>query len=101
MSLTSDKTTPVKRNYAFLIPFISALLIVLLLSFMDEGNYNFSWLTDPGSWAAFGIYMVIFFVIQSLIYNFVLSFLKGVTKNIIMLVVITPLIFLLVLWLFF
>jgi hypothetical protein len=79
------------------IPFISALLIVLFLAFIDEGYYDFRWMTDAGSWVAFGVYTAIFFGIQALIYNFALRGLKGVMKNLIMLGVITPAIMMMIL----
>lgn len=99
--MSATETLPQARNFKILIPFISALLMVLFFAFIDEGYYDFRWMSDPGSWAAFGIYLAIFFVIQSLIYNFALSFLKGALKNIIMLGVVTPALVVLILWLVF
>ncbi len=101
MNTTTTNTVPVKRNYAILIPFISALLSVLFLAFIDEGYYDFRWMADAGSWVAFGIYIAIFFVLQALIYNFALSALNGSMKNILMLAVVTPGILILILWLIF
>ena len=31
---------------------ISSLSMILLLAFIDEGNYNFSWVYDAGTWGA-------------------------------------------------
>ena len=99
--MSTANALPVKRNFTILIPLVSALLIVFFLAFIDEGYYSVSWMNDPSSWAAFGVYLAIFFIIQALIYNFALSFLKGVTRNIVMLAVVTPLIFALIVWMGF
>ena len=99
--MSTANSLPGKKDYAILIPFVSALLIVLFLSFIDEGYYSFSWVKDPSSWPAFGIYLAIFFIIQAIIYNFALNFLKGAKRNIVMLGVVTPLIFALIVWMGF
>ncbi len=90
IDMSTTKALTRQRNFECLIPFISALLIVLFFSYIDEGNYDFRWVMDPGSCIAFGIYMAIFFAIKSLIYNFALSSLKGISKIIIMFGVVTP-----------
>jgi hypothetical protein len=85
-----------QRKFGLIIPFVSSLLIVLILSYVDEGYYDFRWMRDPGSWVAFGLLITIFFAMTALIYNFVLGSLKGSLKTVIMLGVITPGIILLI-----
>ncbi len=98
---SATESISAQRNYQLIVPFVSALLIVLFLFFIDEGYYDFRWMTDPGNWLAFLMYLAVFFVIQSLIYNFGLSYLKGPVKNILMLGVVTVGIVFLILWLVF
>lgn len=97
--MSRANSLPVRRDYEILIPFVSALFIVLFFSFIDEGYYDFRWMTDPSGWLAFGIYLAVFFALLSLVYNFGLTFLKGATKNLVMLGVITPGLIFLILWL--
>ncbi len=98
--MTTTENLELQRKYDMLIPFLSALVIVLFLSYIDEGYYDFRWMSDPGSWVAFGMYIAVFFALLSLVYNFGLTFLKGRTKNLVMLGVITPGLIFLILWIF-
>ena len=41
---------------------IIALAVTFFLAFIDEGYYSMQWMSDPGNWVAFAIYVLIFFV---------------------------------------
>lgn len=97
--MSATENLVLQRKYDLLIPFLSSIIIVLFFSYIDEGYYDFRWMTDPGSWLAFGIYLAVFFALLSLVYNFGLTFLKGTTKNLVMLGVIPPGLIFLILWL--
>lgn len=75
----------------------SSILITLFLFFIDEGYYNFKWMTHWGNWVAFVIYVVPIFLAQVLVYRLIpekyrgrgiaaLSILIGVTMGILFVV---------------
>jgi len=41
-----------------------AVVLTLFLAYIDEGNYDFSWTADPGSWIAVFMYITVFLVLQ-------------------------------------
>lgn len=41
-------------------PFLSALVIVMFLFFIDEGYYDFRWMKDAGNWLVFVFYLAFF-----------------------------------------
>lgn len=82
-----------------LLPFLSALGIVMFLFFIDEGYYDFRWMGDPGNWIVFGLYMGIMFLFQWLISHFLLRRLHGTRKAIAMLAGVMPATIILFLWL--
>lgn len=45
-----------KFNLGIIIPIGSALFVVFLLFFIDEGYYNFNWMKEPMNWFAFFLY---------------------------------------------
>jgi uncharacterized protein YqgC (DUF456 family) len=49
----------------------SALIITLFLFFVDEGFYNYQWMSNGDNWIAFGIYFLILFLGQFLTYLFI------------------------------
>ena len=55
-----------------LILLISSVFVTLFLAFIDEGNYNFVWVYDLGSWVAFLIYTMMIFFMQFLVFKVIL-----------------------------
>ena len=46
----------------------AAIGLTLFLFFIDEGFYDFRWLSDPGNWIAFAIYVTAAFLGQLTFY---------------------------------
>ena len=61
-------------------PFLSALVIVMFLFFIDEGYYDFRWMKDAGNWLVFVFYLAFFFLFQWLVWKFILRRLTGWQK---------------------
>ncbi len=59
------------NNYPLIVA--TALILTLFLAFIDEGNYNFAWINDLGSWIAMLIYTSFFFLILFLIVKVILG----------------------------
>ncbi|MDY8138224.1 hypothetical protein [Aquimarina sp. 2201CG5-10] len=59
---------------------ISSILITSFLFFIDEGNYNFSWVTEPFVWLVFLLYAIPIFLGQLLLLKIVLKRLNGLNK---------------------
>jgi hypothetical protein len=55
------------RNALILVT--SSILLTLFLFFIDEGYYNFKWMTDIFNWFFFLIYFAVFLFGQFIIYN--------------------------------
>ena len=64
-----------------LVAITANVLVVLFLFFIDEGNFDFSWASNPGGWFAFGVYTVGILFCQCLTYLFILRKYKGEYKN--------------------
>lgn len=64
-----------------LVSILANVLVILFLFFIDEGNFNFSWATNPGGWFAFGFYFTGIMLCQCLTYLLVLRKYKGRYKN--------------------
>ena len=64
MQTVINKLNQEKSAY---ILFASALLISFFLFFIDEGNYNLGWMTNPGNWLVFLIYLGLLFGTQLII----------------------------------
>jgi len=71
MASTETNTPPKDNNLSLLIA--SSVLITMLLAFIDEGNYNFQWVYDFGSWIAFFMYSIVFFFFQFLVFKVLLK----------------------------
>jgi hypothetical protein len=65
----------------FLVYFLSAIGITLILFFIDEGYYNFNWMMNIGNWIAFLIYVTGLLVGQFLSNYFILRKYKGEKKT--------------------
>lgn len=60
------------------LPFIlSSILITFLLFYIDEGNYNFEWMLEPGSWVVFFIYAFPLYLTQVLFSKVIVKPQKG------------------------
>ncbi|MCB0601144.1 MAG: hypothetical protein KDC28_07950 [Saprospiraceae bacterium] len=57
----NTSTNPDKHLHIFL---TTALLITFFLFFIDEGNFNLSWMSDGGNWFVFAIYIGLLFAVQ-------------------------------------
>ena len=56
---------------------VSAVIVTLALLYIDEGYYNFSWMSNIGNWIVGAVYAGIIAAIQIAIYKLVLFPLKG------------------------
>lgn len=56
---------------------ISAIIVTLVLLYIDEGYYNFSWMSNIGNWIVGSMYVAAIAAIQIAIYKLVLFPLKG------------------------
>lgn len=81
---------PYSRKSDLITPLVAALIIVLILFYIDEGYYDFRWMADWGNWFVFGIYLLVFFPIQWLISHFVLYKLTGWKKTAVMVGITVP-----------
>lgn len=73
------------------IPFFSAVLITMILFFIDEGYYDFRWMLSWGNWIVFGIYIILLFPVQWLISRFLFVNFIGWKKALLMFFVGIPL----------
>lgn len=73
--LSAPKKSPLKSIL------ISNITVVLLLFFIDEGAFNFRWMSQPGNWFAFFIYFSGIFLCQYFVYAVILRKYKGKEKN--------------------
>lgn len=51
-------------NHMALFPLVSAIIVTMFLFYIDEGYYSFAWMTEPGAWIIFSIYVFILFSMQ-------------------------------------
>ena len=61
--------------YAFV-----SFFFVFILGFIDEGNYNFRWMLDPGSWVALAVYALAIFAGMLLVSQVFLKRFSGMGK---------------------
>ncbi len=57
-----------------------SILFVIFLGFIDEGNYNFRWITDTGSWIALAVYALAILLGELLVSEFFLKRFSGMGK---------------------
>ncbi|PCJ01447.1 MAG: hypothetical protein COB15_00560 [Flavobacteriales bacterium] len=81
----SNTIKPTKKNEILLLP-LSSILITLFFCFIDEGYYNFNWMTDIGNWITFFIYAILIFLFQLLLYKVVLKKYQGKYKAVLSIV---------------
>ncbi len=60
MSAQTNSEITASRNHLAIL-FTSSVLITFLLFFVDEGYYNFNWMTNIGSWIPFVVYLLAIF----------------------------------------
>lgn len=65
-----------------LILLISAIIITIFLFFIDEGYYDFRWMSDAGNWIPFFIYLVVIFILQLVFSDIILKKYHGKNKTI-------------------
>ena len=75
------QSLPNHKEVDLLSPFVSTLIIVMFLFFIDEGYYDFRWMAEWGNWMVFSIYLLIFFPVQWLISHFIFNKLTGWKKT--------------------
>ncbi len=75
---------------------VLALVGTFILAYIDEGNYNFHWMKDRGSWIAVLLYTTFFFTAQLFVYKVVLHNMQSGMKR----VLLTPLLAIAVLLVF-
>lgn len=61
----TDKTNIAKT---FGIQVILAVVLTIILFYIDEGFYSFTWMTQPGNWVVFGLYVGIIVLFQWVLY---------------------------------
>lgn len=59
----------------------SAVLISMLLFFVDEGYYDFRWMSNVGNWIAFAVYVGVIFSFQLLFFKLLLKNYTGRAKT--------------------
>lgn len=72
--------TILSKRKELLILMTSSILITLFLFFIDEGNYNFNWATEPFVWIVFLIYAVPIFLGQLAMSKIVLKKISRIHK---------------------
>ncbi len=73
---TNDKTTP----YEIPLMLLAALAFTILMAYIDEGNYNFNWMNEGGSWIAVLMYTSAMFGGQLFLSRVVLNRYSGIGK---------------------
>ena len=59
---------------------ISSILITLYLFYLDEGYYNFKWMTSVSNWIAFMVYALSIFIGQLFVSSVILKKYHGLGK---------------------
>ncbi len=62
-----------KPLYTFL---ISSIFITFILFYIDEGNFNFDWMTNFGVWIVFFLYVLPIFLSQLMLFHWVFKRMK-------------------------
>lgn len=70
----TDKTNTAKT---FGIQLIIAIVLTNILFFIDEGYYSFVWMTQPGNWFVFSLYVGIIVLFQWILYLLINQFYFG------------------------
>ena len=68
-------------RYSVSILLINAVIITCYLFYLDEGNFNFKWMLNIGSWIVFIPYAAVFFFSQFIVSKFVFRKQKGMANT--------------------
>lgn len=68
-------------RYSVSILLINAVIITCYLFYLDEGNFNFKWMLNLGSWVVFIPYAAVFFCGQFIVSKVVLRKKKGMVNT--------------------
>lgn len=77
-----------------------ATALTLFLFYIDEGYYNFAWMSEPGAWFVFSLYSLLFLIVLLLIDAFTFRKISGLQKGLVSLAIGFLINFILVLTLF-
>ena len=72
---------PQQRNENLVFPFASASIVCLFLFYIDEGYYDFRWMSDPGNWIAFIFYTGAMFSFQVLAQHYLFRNIPGLKRD--------------------
>lgn len=61
--------------------FITTIIITMSLFYIDEGYYDFRWMTSWGNWFVFFIYGTVIFAFQLLMYLLIVKVFKWRLNN--------------------
>jgi cation transport ATPase len=61
---------------------IGAFLITNLFLFVDEGYYDFRWMSNVGNWIAFALYLVMIFLVEYFFFKLIFRKTQGVMKSV-------------------
>jgi hypothetical protein len=79
MTTQANSEITANRNHLAVL-FTSSVLITFLLFFVDEGYYDFRWMTNIGSWIPFIVYLTAIFSGQWLFSALLLKKYRGPGK---------------------
>lgn len=80
--MTTQSNNLVRTNKIHLtVLFASSLFITLLLFYIDEGHYNFNWMSRIGNWIPFIVYIAAIFSGQLLFSKLLLKEYHGPGKT--------------------
>jgi hypothetical protein len=74
-TLFKGKNSPVATSI------VTGISTLLFLFFIDEGRFDFSWMSHVGAWFAFCFYLAGILLSQCLVYLVILKNYKGDYKN--------------------
>ena len=70
-----------KKIPTSVISLFTSILLIFFLFYIDEGYYNFNWMSNFGNWIAFIIYLAVFSLGQIITFLFILKKYKGNYKT--------------------
>jgi putative effector of murein hydrolase len=68
-------------TYHYFLLLVSAIVLTVFLFFLDEGHYNFEWMSNPGNWIPFFIYVAVLYLAQYLVSETVLKSIQGIHRT--------------------
>jgi hypothetical protein len=64
-------SAPNKIKLSTKVFFVYTLIMTMLMGFVDEGYYDFSWMSNIGNWVALSIYFLLIFGVIYLLHHFI------------------------------